>query len=52
MERARTADAVGLIATPDWSFSFGRDWGSPHIPEKMTPGYGGMAARMASAYHQ
>jgi L-lactate dehydrogenase (cytochrome)/glycolate oxidase len=28
--------AVGLIATLDWSFSFGRDWGSPHIPEKMT----------------
>ena len=25
--------AVGLIATLDWSFSMGRDWGSPHIPE-------------------
>jgi pre-mycofactocin synthase len=37
MERARAAGAVGLIATLDWSFSFGRDWGSPHIPEKMTP---------------
>jgi L-lactate dehydrogenase (cytochrome)/glycolate oxidase len=36
MERAREAGAVGLIATLDWSFSFGRDWGSPHIPEKMT----------------
>ena len=36
MERARTAGAVGLIATLDWSFSFGRDWGSPHIPEKMS----------------
>jgi pre-mycofactocin synthase len=36
MERARTARAVGLIATLDWSFSFGRDWGSPHIPERMT----------------
>ena len=36
MERARKAGAVGLIATLDWSFSFGRDWGSPHIPEKMT----------------
>jgi L-lactate dehydrogenase (cytochrome)/glycolate oxidase len=36
IERARTAGAVGLIATLDWSFSFGRDWGSPHIPEKMT----------------
>ena len=36
MERARKAGAVGLIATLDWSFSFGRDWGSPHIPENMT----------------
>jgi heme/flavin dehydrogenase (mycofactocin system) len=36
MERARTAGAVGLIATLDWSFSFGRDWGSPHIPETLT----------------
>jgi len=36
MERARKAGAVGLIATLDWSFSFGRDWGSPQIPEKMT----------------
>jgi heme/flavin dehydrogenase (mycofactocin system) len=36
MERARKAGAVGLIATLDWSFAFGRDWGSPHIPEKMT----------------
>ena len=34
--RARAAGAVGLIATLDWSFSFGRDWGSPHIPEKLT----------------
>jgi pre-mycofactocin synthase len=36
MERARAAGAVGLIATLDWSFSFGRDWGSPKIPERMT----------------
>ena len=36
MERAREADAVGIIVTLDWSFSFGRDWGSPRIPEKMT----------------
>ena len=35
MERARAAGAVGLIATLDWSFSHGRDWGSPSIPEKM-----------------
>ena len=32
---ARAAGAVGLIATTDWSFSHGRDWGSPKIPEKM-----------------
>ncbi|MCW2526879.1 MAG: alpha-hydroxy-acid oxidizing enzyme [Pseudonocardiales bacterium] len=35
MERARRAGAVGAIVTLDWSFSHGRDWGSPHIPEKM-----------------
>ena len=35
MERARAAGAVGLIITTDWSFSYGRDWGSPKIPEKM-----------------
>jgi L-lactate dehydrogenase (cytochrome)/glycolate oxidase len=33
LERARAAGAVGLIATLDWSFSNGRDWGSPRIPE-------------------
>ena len=36
MERARAAGAKGLISTLDWSFSNGRDWGSPVIPEKMT----------------
>ncbi|MBO0805687.1 MAG: mycofactocin biosynthesis FMN-dependent deaminase MftD [Nocardiopsaceae bacterium] len=36
MERARKAGVAGLIATLDWSFSFGRDWGSPRIPESMT----------------
>ncbi len=35
MERARDAGAIGLIATLDWSFSNGRDWGSPEIPEKV-----------------
>jgi len=35
VERARAAGAVGLIATLDWSFSMGRDWGSPHIPERI-----------------
>src|SRR3984957_3811429 len=35
VERARAAGAVGLIATLDWSFSHGRDWGSPVIPESV-----------------
>ncbi|WP_395308200.1 pre-mycofactocin synthase MftD [Mycobacterium sp. AMU20-3851] len=35
MERARAAGAKGLILTTDWSFSHGRDWGSPKIPESM-----------------
>ena len=35
MDRARAAGASGLIVTLDWSFSHGRDWGSPAIPEKI-----------------
>jgi heme/flavin dehydrogenase (mycofactocin system) len=35
VERAQVAGAVGLIATLDWSFSHGRDWGSPVIPERL-----------------
>jgi len=35
VERARAAGALGLILTMDWSFSEGRDWGSPSIPEKV-----------------
>jgi L-lactate dehydrogenase (cytochrome)/glycolate oxidase len=35
IERVRAAGAVGLIATFDWSFSNGRDWGSPVIPEQI-----------------
>ena len=35
MQRAHAAGVVGLIATLDWSFSIGRDWGSPEIPEKV-----------------
>jgi heme/flavin dehydrogenase (mycofactocin system) len=35
IERARAAGAVGLIVTLDWSFSNGRDWGSPVIPERV-----------------
>lgn len=37
IERARAAGAQGLIITTDWSFSMGRDWGSPTIPEKLNP---------------
>ena len=33
--RARAAGAVGLIVTSDWSFSHGRDWGSPQIPDQL-----------------
>jgi heme/flavin dehydrogenase (mycofactocin system) len=35
MERARAAGAPGLIVTLDWSFSHGRDRGSPWIPERL-----------------
>lgn len=35
VQRAKDAGAVGMIATTDWSFSHGRDWGSPKIPERM-----------------
>jgi pre-mycofactocin synthase len=35
IDRARRAGAVGLIATLDWSFAYGRDWGSPYIPERI-----------------
>jgi heme/flavin dehydrogenase (mycofactocin system) len=36
LDRARQAGAVGVILTLDWSFSHSRDWGSPHIPERIT----------------
>ncbi|HLS01970.1 MAG TPA: pre-mycofactocin synthase MftD [Beutenbergiaceae bacterium] len=36
IERARQAGAKALITTTDWSFSIGRDWGSPEIPERLT----------------
>jgi len=35
LERARAAGVVGVIATLDWSFSHGRDWGSPQIPHTL-----------------
>ena len=35
VQRAKDAGAVGLIVTTDWSFSHGRDWGSPVIPERV-----------------
>ncbi len=33
LERAKNAGAKGIILTLDWSFSNGRDWGSPWIPD-------------------
>jgi pre-mycofactocin synthase len=36
-DRARRAGAKALILTLDWSFSNGRDWGSPLIPERLDP---------------
>ncbi len=35
IERARAAGAVSVILTSDWSFSHGRDWGSPTIPDSV-----------------
>jgi heme/flavin dehydrogenase (mycofactocin system) len=35
LERARAAGVTGLIVTLDWSFSHGRDWGSPWIPGRL-----------------
>jgi heme/flavin dehydrogenase (mycofactocin system) len=36
LERARAAGAKAVILTLDWSFSHGRDWGSPRIPERVS----------------
>jgi pre-mycofactocin synthase len=35
--RAREAGAAGLIVTVDWTFAHRRDWGSPTIPDRLTP---------------
>ena len=35
LDRARAAGVAGLIVTLDWSFSNGRHWGSPAIPERV-----------------
>ncbi len=35
VERAKAAGCVGIIVTLDWSFSNGRDWGSPSIPQQI-----------------
>jgi pre-mycofactocin synthase len=35
VQRAQAAGAAGLIVTLDWTFSHGRDWGSPTIPEQL-----------------
>jgi L-lactate dehydrogenase (cytochrome)/glycolate oxidase len=35
LERAQRAGVAGIIVTVDWSFSHRRDWGSPHIPERL-----------------
>ncbi len=35
VRRAEAAGVVGIIVTLDWSFSQGRDWGSPSIPQQI-----------------
>jgi pre-mycofactocin synthase len=46
MQRASAAGVIGLIATTDWSFSIGRDWGSPEIPERLD-----LRAKLRNAPH-
>ncbi|KAA0120928.1 pre-mycofactocin synthase MftD [Mycolicibacterium sp. P9-22] len=38
MQRAHAAGVQGIIATTDWSFSRGRDSGSPQIPDRLDLG--------------
>jgi len=35
LHRAKEAGAAGIILTLDWSFAYGRDWGSPQIPDRI-----------------
>jgi len=35
LDRARASGATAVTVTLDWSFSYGRDWGSPKIPERL-----------------
>jgi len=46
MQRAHDAGVIGLIVTTDWSFSIGRDWGSPEIPERVD-----LRAKLRNAPH-
>ena len=46
MQRAHAAGVIGLIVTTDWSFSIGRDWGSPEIPERVD-----LRAKLRNAPH-
>jgi heme/flavin dehydrogenase (mycofactocin system) len=46
MQRAHSAGVIGLIVTTDWSFSVGRDWGSPEIPERID-----LRAKLRNAPH-
>lgn len=52
IQRAKAAGAKGLIATLDWSFSNGRDWGSPWIPERLTVKAAARFAPQALAHPQ
>ncbi|MFT4307639.1 MAG: mycofactocin biosynthesis FMN-dependent deaminase MftD [Microbacterium sp.] len=35
LDRARAVGVNAIIVTLDWSFSNGRDWGSPQIPDRL-----------------
>ncbi len=48
IDRAKRAGVPGLIVTLDWSFSHGRDWGSPDIPEQLDLAHVGEARPRAA----